>query len=40
MATCFSGIGDTSVEDPDTQDIDNTSQGDLQDKKYCSKLTQ
>ena len=24
MATGFGGVGDTSMEDPDTQDIDNT----------------
>ena len=29
MATCFGGVGDTSMEHPDTQDIDNTSQDDL-----------
>ena len=32
MATCFSGVGDTSMKDPNTQDIDNTSQDDLQDE--------
>ena len=32
MATHFGGVGDTSMEDPDAQDIDNTSQDDLQDE--------
>ena len=32
MATHFGGVVDTSMEDPDTQDIDNTSQDDLQDE--------
>ena len=32
MATYFSGVGDTSMKDPDTQDIDNTSQDNLQDE--------
>ena len=38
MATCFSGVGDTSMEDPDTQDIDNTSQDDLQDENIVQNL--
>ena len=27
MATCYGGVGDTSMEDPETQDLDNASQG-------------
>ena len=38
MATHFSGVGDTSMEDPDTQDIDNTSQDDLQDENIAQNL--
>ena len=26
MATCFGGVGDTSMENPDTQDMDNISE--------------
>ena len=32
MATCFSGVGDTSMENPETQDVDNVSEDILQDK--------
>ena len=38
MATHFGGVGDTSMEDPDTQDIDNTSQDDLQDENIVQNL--
>ena len=38
MATHFGGVGDTSMEDPDTQDIDNTSQDDLQDGNIVQNL--
>ena len=38
MATCFSGIEDTSMEDPDTLDIDNTNQDDLQDENIVQNL--
>ena len=38
MATHFGGVGDTSMEDPDTQDIDNTSQNDLQDENIVQNL--
>ena len=38
MATYFSRVGDTSMEDPDTQDIDNTSQDDLQDENIVQNL--
>ena len=40
MATHYSGVGDTSMEDPETQDLDNTSQDDFQDilfKIYFAK---
>ena len=26
MATCFGEVGDTSMENPDTQDVDNVSE--------------
>ena len=32
MATQYDGVGDTSMEDPETQDLDNTSQDDFQDE--------
>ena len=32
MATCYGGVTDTSIEDPDNQDEDNTSQDDFQDE--------
>ena len=38
MATCYGGVGDTSMEDPDTQDIDNTSQDHLQDENILQNL--
>ena len=38
MATHFGGVGDTSMEDPNTQDIDNTSQDDLQDENIVQNL--
>ena len=38
MATHFGGVGDTSMENPDTQDIDNTSQDDLQDENIVQNL--
>ena len=38
MATHFGGVGDTSMEDPDTQDIDNVSQDDLQDENIVQNL--
>ena len=38
MATHFGGVRDTSMEDPDTQDIDNTSQDDLQDESIVQNL--
>ena len=38
MATHFGGVGDTSMEDPNTQDIDNTSQDYLQDENIVQNL--
>ena len=32
MATCYSGVGDTSMENPETQDLDNASQDNFQDE--------
>ena len=32
MATCFGGIGDTSIEDPRTQESDNGSENEFQDE--------
>ena len=32
MATHYSGVGDTSMEDPETQDFNNVSQDDFQDE--------
>ena len=38
MATHYGGVGDNSMEDPDTQDVDNTSQDDLQDENTVQNL--
>ena len=38
MATCFSGVGDTSMENPETQDLHNDSQDDFQDENIVQKL--
>ena len=38
MATCFSGVGDTSMENPETHDIDNVSEDAFQDEKIVLKL--
>ena len=38
MATHYSGVGDTSMEEPDTQDEDNTSQDDFQDNNIVQNL--
>ena len=32
MATHYGGVGDTSMEDPETQDLDNTHQDDFPDE--------
>ena len=38
MATCYGGVGDTSMEDPETQDVENTSQDDCQDENIVQNL--
>ena len=32
MATCYSGMGDTSMENPETQDVNNVSQENYQEE--------
>ena len=38
MATHFSGVGNTSMENPETQDVDNVSEDDFQDENIVQKL--
>ena len=40
MATCYGGIGDTSMENPETQDInhDNDSQDNFQEENIIQQL--
>ena len=38
MATHFSGVGDTSMENPETQDVDNISEDDFQDENIIQKI--
>ena len=38
MATCYGGVGDTSMEDPETQDLDNISQDDFPDENIVQNL--
>ena len=38
LATCFGGVGDTSMENPETQDMDNVSEDTFQDKNIVKKL--
>ena len=38
MATCFSGVGNTPVENPKTQDIDNVSEDESQDVDLIRQL--
>ena len=38
MATCFGGVGDTPVENPKTQDIDNVSEDESQDEDLIRQL--
>ena len=40
MATHFGGVGDTPVEDPKTQDIDNVSEDESQDEDLIRQLLQ
>ena len=39
MATHFGGVGIISMENPETQDVDNVSEDDFQDEQYCSEIT-
>ena len=36
--TCFSGVGDTSMENPGTQDVDNVNEDNFQDEYIVQKL--
>ena len=38
MATCFGGVGDTPMEFPKTQDIDNVSEDESQDEDLIRQL--
>ena len=38
MATCFSGVGNTPVEDPRTQETDNISEGESQDEDLIRQV--
>ena len=38
MAEHFGGVGDTSMENPETQDVDNVSEDDFQDENIVQKL--
>ena len=38
MATGYSGMGDTCMENPETQDIDNNSQDNFQDENIIQQL--
>ena len=38
MATCFGGVGDTFMENPETQDVDNVSEDESQDEDLIKKL--
>ena len=38
MATCYGGIGDTSMENPETQDMDNDSQDNFQEENIIQQL--
>ena len=38
MAMYYGGVGDTSMEDPETQDLDNTSQDEFQDENIVQNL--
>ena len=38
MATHFSGVGDTPVEDPRTQETDNVSEGEALDEELIRQL--
>ena len=38
MATCFGGVGNTSMENLETQDVDNVSEDEFQDENIIQKL--
>ena len=38
MATCFSGVGNTPVEDPRTREADNVSEGEALDEELIRQL--
>ena len=38
MATCYGGIGDTSMENPETHDMDNNSQDNFQEENIVQQL--
>ena len=38
MVTCYGGVGDTSMENPETQDLDNDSQDNFQDENIVQQL--
>ena len=38
MATHYGGVGETSMEDPESQDLDNVSQDDFQDENIVQNL--
>ena len=38
MATCFSEVGDTPIEDPRTQETDNISEGESQDEDLIRQM--
>ena len=40
MATCFGGVGDTSMENPETQDVDNVSEDESQNENIVQNLLQ
>ena len=40
MATHFGGVGNTSMENPETQDMDNISEDEFQDESIVQKLLQ
>ena len=38
MATCYGGMGDTSMENPQTQDVDSDSQENYQEENIIQQL--
>ena len=36
MATCYGGMGDTSMENPESQDVDSDSQENYQEENIIS----